>query len=181
MKNKYKLLLTDSERRELEKYFDTNSGFFLYIAFLFLTDMDDAQDVIQESFLHAMKNIEKFLLLDTKRRNAYIARTIYNLCVDDYRHKKHIELIPLNDDMLKVIQSHNELVPGSDTHLALLDLGTRLQEREWYVLQQLYIEGATKESVAKALGCTPDSIRSIASRARASARKLLRPKKKEGD
>lgn len=180
-KDKYKRLLTDRERREFEKYFDANFGFFQYIAFLFLTNPDDAEDVIQESFLHAMQNIEKFLLLDTKRRNAYIARTIYNLCVDDYRHKKHVEIIPLNDDMLEGIQSHNELVPGSDTHLALLDLGARLQEREWYVLQQLYIEGATKESVAKALGCTPDSIRSIASRARASARKLLRPKKKEGD
>ena len=180
-KDKSQRLLRDPERREMDEYFDANSGYFQYIALLFLTNPDDAEDVIQESFLHAMRHIDKFLLLDTKRRNVYIARTIYNLCVDYYRRKKQVEIIPLSADVLDGIQSHKELVPGSDTHLALLDLGSRMQEREWYVLQQLYLEGASKESVAKALGCTPGSIRSIASRARASARKLLTPKKKEGD
>lgn len=180
-KDKSQRLLTDPERREMDEYFDANSGYFQYIALLFLTSPDDAEDVIQESFLHAMRHIDKFLLLDTKRRNVYIARTIYNLCVDDYRRKKQVEIIPLSADVLEGIQSQKELVPGSDTHLALLDLGARMQEREWYVLQQLYLEGASKESVAKALGCTTGSIRSIASRARASARKLLKPKKKEGD
>lgn len=180
-KDKSKRPLTECERQEIDEYFNSNSGYFQYVALLFLANPEDAEDVIQESFLHAIRHVEKFLLLDTKRRNVYIARTIYNLCVDNYRHKKQIEIIPLSEDMLDGLHSQKELVPGSDTHLALLDLGAQLNEREWYVLQELYIEGTSKESVANALGCTPESIRSIASRARASARKILKTQKKEED
>lgn len=178
-KDKSKRPLADRERLEIDEYFTANSGYFQYIALLFLSNPEDAEDVIQESLLHAMRNIEKFLPLDTKRRNVYIARTIYNLSVDNYRRKKLIDIIPFTEDIQEGNHSQRELVPGSDTHLALLDLGSRLQERDWYVLQQLYIEGTSKESVAKALGCSPESIRSIASRARAAARKILKPKKKE--
>lgn len=180
-KNKTKRRLTNSERQIVDEYFNANSGYMQYVALLFLTNPDDVEDIIQESLLHIIRHIDRFLLLDAKRRNVYIARTIYNLSVDNYRRKKLIEIIPLTEDLQEGTQSQRELVPGSDTHLALLDLGARLQEREWYVLQQLYIEGTPKENVAKTLGCSTESVRSIASRARASARAILYPKKKEKD
>ncbi len=165
--------LTESERQELGKYVAANSEYFRYIALLCLTNSDDAEDVIQESLLRAMRHAGSFLLLDSRRRNAYIAKTIFNLCVDNYRHKQRVQLVPLEEELLEPAPAQFESVPGSDAHLSLLALGAGLRRREWYVLQQLYLEGASGIRVAKTLGCTPGSIRSMASRARASARRIV--------
>ena len=173
--------LTTSERREIEEYFGANAGFFHYTALLFLDKSEDAEDVIQESLFHVMRHVELFLSLDTARRNMYVARTIYNLCVDAYRKDNRMEVLSISDEALLRIPAPRNEIPGCDTHLTLLELAARLSEREWFVLQQLYLEGASKESVAEILKCSPDSIRSIASRARASARRIINPDKQGGE
>lgn len=169
--------LTAEECKEIVDYFEANAGYLHYLAQLFVSRLEDEEDVIQDCILHMIDHIDTFHSLNAKRKNAYVARIIHNLCVDEFRRQKRVELTPLDDQILDNRSSSLEAVPGSDTHLALLDLAANLPEKEWYVLQQLYLDGASKESVAEALHCSPNSIRSIASKARASARKILNIRK----
>ena len=169
--------LTEEERKEIVDYFEANAGYLHYLARLFISRPEDEEDVIQNCLLHVIDHIDTFLSLNAKRKNAYAARIIHNLCIDDFRRQKRVELTPLDDQMLEIRPSSPEAVPGSDTHLALLDLAANMPEKEWYVLQQLYLEGASKESVAAALHCSPQSVRSLACKARASARKILNIRK----
>ena len=163
--------LTEEERKEIVDYFEANAGYLHYLARLFISMPEDEEDVIQDCILHVIDHIDTFLSLNAKSKNAYAARIIHNSCIDDFRRQTRVEQI------LENRPSSPDAIPGSDTHLALLDLAANMPEKEWYVLQQLYLEGASKESVAAALHCSPQSVRSLACKARASARKILNIRK----
>ena len=165
--------LNETQRSEIDAFFSKHSRYLFYIARLLTASASDEEDLIQESLLRVMMNAELFLSLPEAKQKAYITKAMIHLFVDDFRQSQKLPETQCSDKLRQQLCAMNRMVPGSDTHLEILDLATKLPERDWYLLQQLYLEGASCEDIADKLGCSTESIRSMASRARIAAKKVL--------
>ena len=165
--------LSPDQQCELDTYLRENARFLYSTAQLFLSNHEDIEDIIQDSLLVAMKHADIFFTFSKKRKNAFFARSICFLSIDLLRRKNRIQMTLLTPEVTDNLPSHTEEPPGSEAHLSVLALGMKLPERDWEILRKLYIEGRPIEEVAMDLGCSTDSVRCLASRARAAARKVL--------
>jgi RNA polymerase sigma-70 factor (ECF subfamily) len=121
-------------------------------------DLTLADDLLQEAYLRMLRS--GFDGEDDDHRKNYLFRIATNLLRDHFRRSKpESDQVPERDDS----PGHDQAVHlRSDVGRAMAELSPRDRQMLWLV----YVEGASHQEVAKALGLRTASIRSMLFRAR---------------
>lgn len=168
--NKIKrLLMLTPKQRKLCGQLETCRGRLFRMAYAWSHKTDVADEVVQETMVKAMQNIDK--LKDMGAINGWLFRILSN-CFIDYCRKER-EMVDIDEVLLKdnttpeSINSQNEMLAKVRAAIALLPLKHR------QVITLVDIESFTYAEVADILDIPPGTVMSRLNRARQSLKKLL--------
>ncbi|PCH70598.1 MAG: hypothetical protein COC06_04275 [Bacteroidales bacterium] len=133
-------------------------------------DVAEAEDIMQEAFLAAFKNIKKYK--GEVSFGAWLKRIVINRSLDSLKKKK-LELFPLDDELYKLSEEENEdqNIEYYEEELNRLKKGINLLPTGYRIILNLYlIERYDHEEIGSILNITASTSRSQFLRAK---RKLI--------
>lgn len=144
---------------------------------------DDALDVVQEGFIKAYKNLDKFA--GNSSFFTWLYRIVMNLAIDHLRKHRRARPAPIDDPRVIDEAAEASLLFGllsGHPGRALLDKQIRsridaaldeLSENHRMVLVMRELEGLSYEEMAKAMGCSKGTIMSRLFHARKNMQRQL--------
>lgn len=145
----------------------------LRYAYRYVTDWDEAQDIVQTAFIQLWINAKK---LDPERNvNAYLAGIVHNLCSD---YLRHLNIIDSNQDKLTEALIFQNMFNDSDdvdTELKLrLEVALqRLPERSHDILIRHIVDGKKCSEIAEEYGVAESTVKTHLKRALKALRQQL--------
>lgn len=139
-------------------------------------DSYEAEDIMQEAFLSAFKNIGKYK--GEVSFGAWLKRIVVNRSLDSLKKKK-LELFPLESELYKLTEEETKFeAEDSKEQLEAIQHGMNLLPTGYRVILSLYlIEGYDHEEIASVLGVTASTSRSQFLRAKKKLIQILSEKK----
>lgn len=173
-----------SDKLFFEQFYTRYKNFLYYTARRKCNNEDDVHEVVQETIVRLLKNINALREINEAKTQKYIALTVRAVYVD-LEKKKHTDMaVSLNEALIEVLHCGGTQIEremeGIDHKNNIRKLQAGLSTRDWYVLESKYILGYTDQELAAHLGVAPDSIRMILSRAKSKARAILQPANEKG-
>lgn len=163
--------LSATQKQAATDLYATYKGLMLHTVRALTSAPEDAEEVLQDSLIALMRNIDTISSLDRCKTAAYIVltirRTYYNRLNRDKRLisvSLDMENLPCTADVLA-----DSALIDSDAKLDVMSLMDALPIHDRMVLEAWYLEGCSAEQLADRLNCKPDSIRMILSRVRENA------------
>jgi RNA polymerase sigma factor (sigma-70 family) len=141
-----------------------------------VNDSMEAEDIMQESFLSAFKNIDSFR--EEVSFGAWLKRIVVNRSLDALK-KRRIAITPLEDERLAIA---DELEPVDYESLAqkvaeVKQLIAQMPENYRVLITLHLIEGFDHDEIAEILGMNNGAVRTGYSRARQKLVEMLNQKK----
>jgi RNA polymerase sigma-70 factor (ECF subfamily) len=174
-----KAILTDVPRAcagavDFESLVRVHARFVFKIAFVMLRHTEDAEDVVQETFLRALRS-GKADRIDNMR--AWLARIAWRLSLDRVRHRSGRMMREQPADLLAALPASG---PGAE-ELLLHAEKLRLLEMLLHEIPRglrdalllCTVEGMTAEEVGEVLGTSASSVRNRVNRARTRLKERL--------
>ncbi len=146
-----------SVRMAAEKYYDSLTR----LAFSYMKNMPDAQDVVQEVFLTYLKKRKSFN--DGEHEKAWLIRVTINKCHDAYRHQK------MNSEL------NCEISVNENNSNEVLNTVLSLDEKYRIPIHLFYYEGYTIKEISRILKVNKSTIGNRLAR----ARKILKSEMEE--
>ena len=117
-------------------------------------DWDQADDLVQETFIRAMAHLELLGQLNAYQRRAWLYRVLKNLFLDaqDTRRREQALVEQLTQEAQFVRNPWMEIMSA--------DLFERIPERYRELLQKRYLLGMTSEEIGRELGIPAATVRS---------------------
>lgn len=154
-----------------QEFYGQNHRFLFWSASRMSHDPAVVEDLVQDAVVRLLHNIPTLKTLNAAKTAAYLTTTVKSVYVDHCRTRWEAER-PLEAGLLEALGARTDPMDYTakwDTQI----LRTHLSEKEWYLLEARYITGSSDREIASVLGCAPDSIRSMLSRARRRAKAVL--------
>lgn len=144
------------------------------ISFRIVKESDEAEDVMQESFLRAFSKLHTFQ--GEVAFGAWLKRIVINNSIQHYRKKQRKNEVPLEDVMYKV-EDNGGCVPNHafanlEAQKVMETMG-RLKDNYRVSLTLHLIEGYDYEEISQIMDISYANCRTTVSRAKESLRKLL--------
>ena len=149
------------DMKKVENAVRLHSERLLKVAYTYMKNMDDAQDMVQEAFCRYMTKAPLFL--SAEHEKAWLIRITVNLC------KSH-----LTSHVYKNRSDLNENISTEDSYdSGLLSAVMALPEKYREVIHLFYYEGYSAKEIAKITETTTSSVTTRLQRARELLRKEL--------
>ena len=179
LKAKRKMIPLSGRNQEFfQAFYEEQKEFLLYLAYRFTQNKGEQEDLIQETLLRLMKNTEVLRQLGREQTAKYIELTVKTSYLDIEQRKCKEKLILLDEAALEAMLRQTDTDSASE---AVDTLRADLRDRDWAVLEGKYILGYSDQELSSIFGISANSMRSLLSRARRRARKILSITHKEGD
>jgi RNA polymerase sigma-70 factor (sigma-E family) len=151
-----------------EKFVTAQAGPLLRLAYLLTRDHRDAEDLVQETLLAALRRWDSVSAAELP--SAYVRRMLVNNHITSQRRRMSRE-VPFDPDLVTLgdprsLAGHDEI----DARSWAADVMARLPDQQRTVLVLRYYERLYDEEIAEILGVARGTVRSLASRAFASLR-----------
>lgn len=117
-------------------------------------DADQADDLVQETFIRAMAHLELLDQLNPHQRRAWLYRVLKNLFLDAQSRRRREQALAEQLTQEAQFASHPWVEMGAP------DLFERVPERYQELLQKRYILGMTSEEIGQELGIPAATVRS---------------------
>ena len=160
----------NNRKAQLALYRKYCDGMFC-VAMRFLKNEDDAEDVLQESFIKAFQRIEQFSGQVTF--GAWLKRIVVNGCID-FLKSKHQQTVELDEGYMHIAEQDDWKVEGE------VDLGEikrvieSLPEKYRYVVQLFLIEGYDHSEISEILNISETASRTRLLRGKGQLKELLK-------
>lgn len=160
---------------ELCKKQDTKAQFKIYKLYYkamynsslrIVNDRFEAEDIMQEAFLSAFKNIEQYK--GEVSFGAWLKRIVINRSLD-FLKKKKLELFPIENELYKISDENEDIIYLEDTieQVEILKQQMNLLPTGYQIILSLYLlEGYDHEEIASILGITASTSRTQYMRAK---------------
>ena len=165
----------DDDRAFMAQLYHRHSGLMYSVAYDYLKDHGDAQDVVNDVIV---KLIDKIPLLREKEScvlRSYIVSAVKRTSINVLRKRSRKGLF--DDDALEVLPDERAAVEADAIARAsqaeIASVLARLPERERDLLRWKYFEDYPDEDIAKLLGVSKNSVRAYLTKARRHMRALL--------
>lgn len=145
------------------------------LAYRMLGNPEDARDVQQETFVRAWKYLSKFR--GDAEFSTWLHRITVNLCLS-VRKKVEINACePLFEDNLNHSYEHSGIatMEAAETAITIRKVMAAMPSHYRALLVLREIEGRCFEEIARIIGCSEQSARTRASKARKMLRERMRP------
>lgn len=165
------ILYTHKELVENSKLGNRNAQYNLYehyvdamynVAMRMVRIKEDAEDVVQDSFIEAFKNLSSFRYESTF--GSWLKRIVVNKSINHLKLKK-IPIVPIENEMYRIKDDNDEEVPEID--IKKIIKGIRLLPAGYQQIINLYlIEGYDHVEIGEILGITESTSKSQYHRAK---------------
>lgn len=163
--------LSSQDKAFFQGFYETYKGFLFYAARQYAPD--DCEDIVQDSIVRLMGNVDRLRELSPGSTAKYIALTVRSAYLDAEKRKSRQQEIPTENSILEVLIAQDPMPSGQPSSAVLMELKQSLSAKDWLLLEGKYIQGYSQEELGRLIGVSPDSIRMILHRARRKARTIL--------
>lgn len=154
--------------RGLTELYERNGPQALRLAYLITSDADLAQDIAQEAFIRVAGRFAHLRSPDAF--DAYLRRTVVNLCNSHFRHQRVVRAALEREAGLAARTVDDPDVGLRDELRAALH---HLPARQRTALVLHYYEDLSEEQLADAMRCSVSAARSLVSRGKQTLRTLI--------
>jgi RNA polymerase sigma-70 factor (ECF subfamily) len=175
------LLAKEGHPEALRTIYDVHFEAVYRTAFRYTRSRQDAEDVLQETFVKAFKNIRRFDF----ERGASFAAWLGRICVNSAishlkkrRTRKALEMYSLTDS----VQDPPSKGHSPEEAALLRQMASSIDEslrllspRQQLTFRMKYIEDRNVEEIARELRCSPNSVKKHLGRALIVLRRRLKP------
>lgn len=176
------LLLLDTEEREFfREIYETYRDEMFYTAYVILANVQDTEDILQETFIALIANIDKMKENTSQKNWNYIATIVKNKAINLYNKRKRLtdRELPINEEVventvdetfdLKVSEiEHDEII------MKLLEEVTELQRD---ILLLYYYHDLSYAEIGEIVDRDPDAVRHLMYRARKKLQRIWKEKR----
>lgn len=171
------LLLLSTRQRKLCKRLDAGRGRLFRMAYAWSHNQDVADEVVQETMIKAMHNVDKVKNIDAL--DSWLFRVLSNCFIDHCRKRREEididEVMLFEQDTPESVHLQNEMLVSVRSAIACLPIKHR------QVITLIDIESFSYAEVASILDVPQGTIMSRLNRARQSLKKILNESQKEND
>ena len=155
----------------MEEIFERYKGLLYRIAFTHMKDHADAEDMVQEVFLHMMKS--RPILKTKEHERAWLIRALLNLCKDHEKQAWNRKRIPLQE----VPEQEKAFfhIPYVEEDETLWEVFT-LPEKYRNPIYLFYYEDYSIREIAEVLGEQENTVKTHLKRGREELKKRLQEK-----
>lgn len=162
----------NSRKAQLALYKQYCDGMFC-VAMRFLNNADDAEDVLQESFIKAFQKIHQFK--GDVTFGAWLKRIVINKSID-FLKSKHQKMTELDESYMQLETDEDwsieEHITLDEVKLAI----NQLPEKYKYVVMMFLIEGFDHKEISQVLNITGSACRTRLLRGKGQLKELLKRK-----
>lgn len=126
------------------------------VALRYVKDSFIAEDVMQEAFIKAFKNIDSYK--DGVAFGVWLKRIVINQSID-YLKKKKLELVSINEEITTVADDDNWNVASTISYQDIVNCIQQLKEKYRVVLTLFLLEGYDHGEISQILGISEVSSR----------------------
>ncbi len=145
----------NDRKAQLTLYKQYCEGMFC-VAMRFLKNADDAEDVLQESFIKAFQKIHQFK--GDVTFGAWLKRIVINKSIDFLKSKRE-NTLSLNENFMHITEDEDWTVEDDVTTETIKEAIERLPEKYKYVVMMYLIEGFDHNEIATVLHLTETTCR----------------------
>ena len=163
----------NDRRAQLKLYRQYCDGMFC-VAMRFLGNEDDAEDVLQESFIKAFEKIHQFKGEVTF--GAWLKKIVVNRNLDFLKAKKE-KMVALDETYMQIAEDSDWNVDDGVTSDQVRKAMARLPDKYGLVLQLYLVEGYDHDEISEILGITGNNCRTRLLRGKGYLKELLKEKR----
>mmetsp|Transcript_15566 Transcript_15566/g.18094 ORF Transcript_15566/g.18094 Transcript_15566/m.18094 type:complete len:186 (-) Transcript_15566:1461-2018(-) len=130
-------------------------GMFL-VSYRYVKDRCIAEDVMQDAFLKAFKNIEKYK--NEVAFGAWLKRIVINQSIDHLKKKK-LELVSINEEITTKVEDDNWQIESHISVDMIIEKINALKEKYRLVLSLYLLEGYDHQEISQVLNITENTSR----------------------
>ena len=161
-----------NNRRAQLKLYNQYCGAMYNIAFRFMKNSHDAEDVMQEAFIKAFKKIDTFKGEVTF--GAWLKRIVINKSIDTLKSVK-LKFSEVNENYLKVIVDDDNWEIDNEVSIEEIKFAiTQLPQKYELVLSLFLIEGYDHQEISQILNITEVNSRTHLSRGKQKLKESLK-------
>ena len=159
---------------QLQLYRKYCDGMFI-VAMRFVKNTDDAEDVLQESFIKAFQKLHQFK--GDVTFGAWLKRIVINKSIDFLKSKKD-NVVALDERYMQVVEDDNNWnVPSTISIEQVRSAIDDLQSKYKYVVLMFLLEGYDHQEIAQVLNISESACRTRLLRGKGHLKELLKEKK----
>lgn len=163
------------------QFYERYKNLMFYTAKKICREQDVWEDIIQESILRLIPRLDHLRTMEEKARTGYVVVTVRNTAYTHLRQttREKERLISWEDVRQEPGEDGNDGVERLIREEETADLAAvwpMLSPRDRFLLESRYYLEDSDEQIAKRLGCSKNSVRTMLSRARKRALALMMDK-----
>lgn len=163
----------NNRKAQLKLYKQYCDGMFC-VAMRFLNNTNDAEDVIQESFIKAFQKIDQFK--GDVTFGAWLKRIVINHSIDYLKSKKE-QMIELDESYMNITTDEDWSVDQNITLIEVKEAISNLPEKYKYVVMMFLMEGFDHKEIAQVLDLSASNCRTRLLRGKGLLKGLLKNKR----
>lgn len=154
------------QKEKIEELLVLYGDMVLRVAYTYLKSKSDAEDIVQDVFLHIMEKCPEFN--DDKHEKAWIIRVTVNMCKNKLNLFWNRNKCPIDD--IKNISAYD----SHDTDGNVLKSVMQLPDKYRIAVYMHYYEGYSTPEIAHIIGKSDTAVRSYLHRARNKLKEMLK-------
>jgi RNA polymerase sigma-70 factor (ECF subfamily) len=169
---------TDSEADAQTRFVQQNLRRIFLLIYRIVGNVDDAQDLTQETFIKALQRQGQ--LKDLEKASHWLSRIAANTAIDFLRRNKKFSFIDVNhlsDTAHDMLENAEQSLLRGERKLQLDGGLAQLTERERMALLLRDVEDMPADEVASVMNCSMATVRSHIANARIKFRRYLAERK----
>jgi len=175
------LLAKEGHPEALRALYDLHFDAVYRTAFGYTRSRQDAEDVLQETFVKAFLNIKTFDFKRNASFETWLGRICVNSAISQLRKRRTRRALETYS-LTASAQDPPAAGPSPEEAVLLRQLAGRVDEtlrllspRQQLTFRMKYIEDLKVDEIARELGCSPNSVKKHLGRALAVLRRRLKP------
>jgi len=172
-------LAKEGDEQAFRQLYDQHKERIYRMAFHYVKIRQDAEDVMQETFIRAFKNITSFKNMDPRSFTFWLNRICINCTMNHFRkmkHRKKGSVIPLSEMIVEpesTEQSPEKRAQINNALTVLRQAAKRLSPKQRIIFDLRFTQYQSIKEIAGLLNCSESNVKTRLLRAVAKLRKQL--------